>query len=110
MKLLKLTAAVSPLILSGCIAAAAGYAGAQLAEDDDVYVCRDAPTASSPDQLQEKLSNQAPVEVSHAGDRVNIEERQEVTVNDSKKMLTFVSVEDGNQGYWIPYEALCNRG
>lgn len=107
--LLVLASICSVALLSGCLAAAAGYAGAELAEDDAVYVCRDAPTASSPDQLREKLASDDSVSKSRAGDRVDIRERQEVSVGGRVRMITFVDVQDSQLTYWVPYEALCNR-
>lgn len=96
-------------LLSGCLAAAAGYAGAKLAEDDATYVCRDAPTAPSARALRQKLTGGDSTSTSHAGDRVDIRERQEVSVDGRSRTLTFVSVHDSSRTYWVPYEALCNR-
>lgn len=98
-------------LVAGCAAAsgAGPYRGLQL-YGSDVYVCREAPTAGSEDELARELRSQGQSRDSPTGLSVRIRERSDVDVSGRPVSLARVSAADGDRTFWIPYTALCSRG
>lgn len=99
---------------SGCLAAAAGYAGAKLAQKHDVYVCQDAPSAASIQELGRMIQSGDESWQSRAGDRVDVQQRRtlDVQVDGEKERLALDYVKSKNldRAYWISADALCSGG
>lgn len=111
MVVLTVAAAVSQ---SGCLAAAAGYAGARLAQSDDVYVCQDAPNALSIEEVGRLIESGENDWTSRAGDQVDVQQQRtlDVQVDGTERRMTlaYVESENLNRAYWIPVDALCSGG
>ncbi|MFB6240478.1 MAG: hypothetical protein ABEJ46_02765, partial [Gemmatimonadota bacterium] len=75
-----------------------------------VYVCREAPTASSSDELARELRSQRQDRDSPTGLSVRIRERSDVDVSGRAVPVARVSAVEGDRSFWIPYTALCSRG
>lgn len=108
--------AVVPVLLcaalaAGCAAASGSgpYRGLQL-YGSDVYVCREAPTAESADELARELREQPQDRDSPTGLSVRIRERGDVDVSGRAVSVARVASEEGDRTFWIPYTALCSRG
>lgn len=98
-------------LAAGCAAASGSgpYRGLQL-YGSDVYVCREAPTAGSADELARELRSQPQDRDSPTGLSVRIRERGDVDVSGRSVSVARVSAVEGDRTFWIPYRALCSRG
>lgn len=111
---LALMATVGVWMLTGCATSASPAQtnrGLKLyKKGQGVYVCRDAHTASTRDELITELEQGASPQDPPTGQSVTIAQRDSVQVNGSTVHVARVEPEQGSGAYWIPYKALCSKG
>lgn len=109
-----LTAAALVFLLEGCASSSGGQTtadrGIQVYERGEaVYVCREAPTAPTLEELAEELRSEQAESDSPTGENVRIAERDTVQVEGSPTSVARVVAAERDAEYWVPYTALCSR-
>lgn len=102
------------LFVVGCVSTASTTTrgkGIQLYEKGQgVYVCRDAHTAPTLDDLVDRLARGGSPQNPPTGQSVTIAQRDSAQVNGANVYVARVEPSSGGSGYWIPYKALCSKG
>lgn len=98
---------------TGCASSGGGggtYRGVQLYEKgENIYVCRQAHTASTRDALVELLESGQSPRGTPTDQSVSIVTRENVNVGGETVSVARVEPTDGGSRYWIPYRALCSK-
>lgn len=98
---------------TGCASSGGGggtYRGVQLYEKgQNIYVCRQAHTASTRDALVERLESGQSPQGASTGQSVSIVTRESVRVGGENVSVARVEPDGGGSRYWIPYTALCSK-
>lgn len=105
-------AAVALFAFTGCASGGGGgtYRGVQLYEKgQDVYVCRQAHTASTRDGLVSDLESGQSPQDTPTDQSVRILTREDVRVGGESVSVARVEPTAGGSRYWIPYTALCSK-
>lgn len=101
----------SAFVLSGCLAAAAGYGIAKATEGDDVYVCDSAPNATSKTELATLMEADSADYVDRSGERVEIKQKGKIEADGQTHNVVFVESEDfDDRRYWVPFASVCRSG
>ena len=106
-------AALALIALTGCASSGGGggtYRGVQLYEEgQDIYVCRQAHSASTRDGLVDLLESGQSPQGTSTGQSVSILSREDVSVGGESVSVARVEPTEGGSRYWIPYTALCSK-
>lgn len=106
-------AAFALFAFTGCASGGGGggtYRGVQLYEKgQDIYVCRQAHTASTRNGLVSDLESGQSPQDTPTGQSVRILTREDVSAGGESVSVARVEPTSGGSRYWIPYTALCSR-
>lgn len=75
----------------------------------EVYVCREAHTASTVDELTDRLRRGGEPQDPPTGQTVRIAQRDSIQVEGSTTHVARVEAMQADASYWIPYMALCSK-
>lgn len=75
----------------------------------EVYVCREAHTAPTVEELTDRLERGGAPQDSPTGQTVRIAQRDSIEVGGSTTHVARVEATQADASYWIPYMALCSK-
>lgn len=78
-------------------------------EGAEVYVCREAHTAPTVDELTDRLERGGEPQDSPTGQTVRIVQRDSVQVGGSTTHVARVEATQADASFWISYMALCSK-